>query len=106
MALRVLQVLEMSGITHSANELQRKAPFPDSPPRSKVSDTLSPQPATTDQTASVTHFDRSAGARILARSFYKELRSSGYTPKQLLALSTELIDLITQDLQHERKGAA
>ncbi len=51
-------------------------------------------------------FDRAAGARILARSFYKELRSSGYTPKQLLALSTELIDLITQDLQRERKGAA
>ena len=51
-------------------------------------------------------FDRAAGARILARSFYKELRSSGYTPKQLLALSTELIDLITQDLQKERKGAA
>ena len=55
-----------------------------------------------EQTASVTSFDRSAGARILARSFYKELRSSGYTPKQLLALSTELIDLITQDLQQER----
>ena len=51
-------------------------------------------------------FDRAAGARILARSFYKELRASGYTPKQLLALSTELIDLITQDLQKERKGAA
>ena len=71
-----------------------------------MSDKLATQPATSDQTASVTHFDRSAGARILARSFYKELRSSGYTPKQLLALSTELIDLITQDLQQERKGAA
>jgi hypothetical protein len=41
----------------------------------------------------------SAGVRILARSFYKELRSSGYTPKHLLALSTELIELITLDLQ-------
>jgi hypothetical protein len=54
--------------------------------------------------------DRSAGARILARSFYKELRENGYSPKQLLALSTELINLITQDLQRERrdglKGAA
>ena len=43
--------------------------------------------------------DHSAGVRILARSFYKELRSSGYTPKHLLALSTELIELITLDLQ-------
>jgi len=49
-------------------------------------------------------FDRAAGARILARSFYKELRENGYTPKQLLALSTELIDLITQDLASERTG--
>jgi hypothetical protein len=73
-----------------------------------VSDKLVLQPGqpATDSTASLTNLDRSAGARILARSFYKELRSSGYTPKQLLALSTELIDLITQDLQAERKGAA
>ena len=42
----------------------------------------------------------SAGVRILARSFYKELRSSGYTPRHLLALSTELIELITLDLQN------
>ncbi|HEY6911857.1 MAG TPA: hypothetical protein VI356_20945 [Myxococcales bacterium] len=56
--------------------------------------------------ASIPSFDRAAGARILARSFYRELRENGYTPKQLLALSTELIELITRDLQAERKGAA
>jgi hypothetical protein len=56
--------------------------------------------------AGVAEIDRAAGARILARSFYRELRASGYTPKQLLSISTELIDLITQDLQAERKGAA
>jgi hypothetical protein len=44
--------------------------------------------------------DIAAGVRILARSFYKELRSSGYTPRHLLALSTELIALITLDLQN------
>jgi hypothetical protein len=69
-----------------------------------MSDKVSTQPATKGTAA--LPFDRSAGARILARSFYKELRASGYTPKQLLALSTELIDLITRDLQAERKGAA
>ena len=50
--------------------------------------------------------DRAAGARILARSFYRELRENGYTPRQLLALSTELIELITQDLQRERRDGA
>ena len=43
--------------------------------------------------------DDAVAVRILARSFYKELRSSGYTPKHLLALSTELIELITLDLR-------
>jgi len=70
-----------------------------------VSEKLAPQaPASVDGKSSVS-LDRSAGARILARSFYKELRSSGYTPRQLLTLSTELIELITQDLQKERREA-
>jgi hypothetical protein len=69
-----------------------------------VSEKLAPHsPATED--AKAVSLDRSAGARILARSFYKELRSSGYTPRQLLTLSTELIELITQDLQKERREA-
>ena len=73
-----------------------------------MSDKLTQAPATATNPSAA--LDRSAGARILARSFYKELRENGYSPKQLLALSTELIDLITQDLQRERregfKGAA
>src|SRR5258705_3011017 len=42
--------------------------------------------------------DRAAATRLLARSFYRELRSSGYTASQLIALSTVLIELITLDL--------
>jgi hypothetical protein len=75
-----------------------------------VSEKLAPQAPADGADRSVPPLDRAAGARILARSFYKELRSSGYTPRQLLTLSTELIELITQDLQKERaqavKGAA
>jgi hypothetical protein len=68
---------------------------------------VTPDGSSPDATpAAIPNIDRAAGARILARSFYRELRENGYTPKQLLALSTELIDLITQDLQAERKGAA
>ena len=40
--------------------------------------------------------------RVVARSFYKTLRENGYTPKELLAVSSELIDLVTRDLwQHD-----
>jgi hypothetical protein len=39
------------------------------------------------------------GTKILAKSLFKELRASGYTANQILGLSTELIDLVTQDLR-------
>ena len=50
--------------------------------------------------------------RILAKSLFKELRENGYSPNQILSLSTELIDLVTQDLKAaseagtERRAAA
>ena len=37
--------------------------------------------------------------RILAKSLFKELRGNGYSPNQILNLSTELIDLVTKDLR-------
>ena len=39
-----------------------------------------------------------AGERVVARSFYNELRERGYSPKELLAVSIELIDLVSRDL--------
>jgi hypothetical protein len=39
------------------------------------------------------------GTKILAKSLFKELRSSGYNANQILGLSTELIDLVTRDLR-------
>jgi hypothetical protein len=40
------------------------------------------------------------GTKILAKSLFKELRGNGYSANQILSLSTELIDLVTQDLKH------
>jgi hypothetical protein len=37
--------------------------------------------------------------KILAKSLFKELRGNGYSPNQILSLSTELIDLVTKDLR-------
>ena len=45
-----------------------------------------------------------SAARILARSFYRELRSHGYKPSELVAVSTELIELVTRELRSEREG--
>ncbi len=46
------------------------------------------------------------GTKILAKSLFKELRGSGYSTNQILNLSTELIDLVTQDLKDEHAQAA
>jgi hypothetical protein len=44
-----------------------------------------------------------SGARILARSFYRELRSNGYSPTELVTLATEIIGLINADLESGRE---
>lgn len=46
------------------------------------------------------------GTKILAKSLFKELRGNGYSTNQILSLSTELIDLVTQDLKDEHAHAA
>ncbi len=40
--------------------------------------------------------------KILAKSLFKELRGNGYSPNQILSLSTELIDLVTKDLRGDQ----
>ena len=42
--------------------------------------------------------------QILAKSLFKELRGSGYSSNQILGLTTELIDLVTQNLREEHAG--
>ena len=37
--------------------------------------------------------------RILARTFFNQLRSSGYTPNQIIGMATELLDLVSEDLK-------
>ncbi|HEX9401650.1 MAG TPA: hypothetical protein VF912_16185 [Anaeromyxobacter sp.] len=46
------------------------------------------------------------GTKILAKSLFKELRGNGYSTNQILSLSTELIDLVTQGLKDEHAQAA
>lgn len=43
--------------------------------------------------------------QILAKSLFKELRGNGYSPNQILGLTTELIDLVTKDLREGHAAA-
>ncbi len=42
--------------------------------------------------------------KILARTFFNQLRSSGYTPTQVIAVATELIDLVATDIREADKS--
>ncbi len=42
---------------------------------------------------------RQRAVKILARSLVRELRDQGYTPRQIVGLSTELIGLIAEQLR-------
>lgn len=42
--------------------------------------------------------------KILARTFFNQLRSSGYTPTQVIAVATELIGLVATDIREGDKA--
>lgn len=46
------------------------------------------------------------GTKILARTFFNQLRASGYTPMQIIGMATELLDLVTEDLKGVDKNVA
>jgi len=41
------------------------------------------------------------GVHILARSLFRDMREQGYTKAQIIALSTQLIQLVNEDLQKD-----
>ena len=45
--------------------------------------------------------ERDKAIKILAKSIYRELRASGYDAREIVALSSELIGLITTDIKPE-----
>jgi hypothetical protein len=40
--------------------------------------------------------------RILARTFFNQLRASGYTPTQIIGVASELLDLVTEDIKGDK----
>ncbi len=45
--------------------------------------------------------EREKAIKILAKSIYRQLRTSGYDTREIVALSSELIGLITTDIKPE-----
>jgi len=47
--------------------------------------------------------NREKALKILSKSIYKEMRQNGYEPKQIVALATELISLVTSDIKEDSR---
>lgn len=45
------------------------------------------------------------GPEILARSLFRQMRAQGYSPEQIIGLSTELIQLVREDLASAQAAA-
>jgi len=49
--------------------------------------------------------ERNRAVRILAQTIFRELRNNGYTPQQIVGISSELIGLITSEMRPDRMRA-
>ncbi len=43
------------------------------------------------------------GTKILARTFFNQLRTSGYNSNQVIGIATELLDLVTTEIRDSDK---
>jgi len=66
---------------------------------------LATQEQAAASTTTVTAPNRERALKILSKSIYKELRQNGYEPKQIVALATELISLVTTDIKEDSRLA-
>ena len=44
--------------------------------------------------------------RSVARSFYRKLRTEGFSHQQIIELSTTLLDFVTEDLKEQNEAAS
>ncbi|WP_143177462.1 hypothetical protein [Cystobacter ferrugineus] len=44
--------------------------------------------------------------RLLAQTFFNQLRADGYTPMQIIGMATELLDLVSEDLKGVQANVA
>lgn len=45
------------------------------------------------------------GVKIVAATFFQQLRSAGYTPNQMIGIANELLELVTCEIRDRKKAA-
>ena len=56
-----------------------------------------------DQASELPRSERDKAVKIVAKSIFRELKGSGYDARQLVALATELISLVTAEMNEEKR---
>ena len=62
-----------------------------------------PQTVATREPAAAPIPNRERALKILSKSLYRELRQNGYEPKQIVALATEIVGLVTSDMRDDAR---
>jgi hypothetical protein len=52
-----------------------------------------------EREANTARVEREKAVKILAKSIFRELKTNGYEPREIVALSTELLDLLSGDFK-------
>lgn len=47
--------------------------------------------------------ERDKAVKILAKSIFRELKTNGYQAREIVALSTEILDLLSTDIRSDAK---
>jgi hypothetical protein len=63
--------------------------------------TVQPEKNQTDRTPPEPLIQRNRSVRILAKSIFRELKSQGYDDRQIVALATELLSEVTDEMSRE-----
>jgi hypothetical protein len=63
-----------------------------------ISNTKAVRSTATPSTVTPADPNREKALQILSKSIYRELRENGYEPKQIVALATEIVSLVTTDI--------
>lgn len=57
----------------------------------------------TRESAAPAQPNKERALKILSKSLYRELRQNGYEPKQIVALATEILGLVTSDMKDDAR---
>lgn len=64
---------------------------------------MGPMPQLREREGQAGRGERERAVKILAKSIFRQLKTNGYEAREIVALSTEILSLLTSDIKPETK---